>query len=104
MKSADAMRNAMGNATRAMVAMNRRMNLPQLQAIMRGFAMETERMDMTQVRRRRRRRARARRGVCWAAHSLAAPAHAPLSTKSPTPTRAPCPIPSPRAPPRACRR
>lgn len=51
MKSADAMRNAMSNATRAMVMMNRRMNLPQLQAIMRGFAMETERMDMTQVRR-----------------------------------------------------
>lgn len=54
MKSADAMRNAMRNATVAMVAMNRRMNLPQLQAIMRGFAMETERMDMTQVRHRGR--------------------------------------------------
>ena len=49
MKSADAMRNAMQNATRAMVQMNRRLNLPQLQAIMRGFAVETERMDMTQV-------------------------------------------------------
>eukprot|EP00158_Paraphelidium_tribonemae_P000185 Partr_v1_DN19178_c0_g2_i1_m61525 putative Charged multivesicular body protein len=48
MKSADAMQNAMRNATRAMVAMNRRLNLPQLQTIMRGFAMENEKMEMTQ--------------------------------------------------------
>ncbi len=89
MKSADAMANAMKNATRvrlplllharfmqprlslmqAMVQvmtgrnlrccncyndwgiqlqMNRRMNLPQLQAVMRNFAMETSHMDMTQ--------------------------------------------------------
>ena len=52
MKSADAMQNAMRNATRAMVAMNRRLNLPQLQAIMRGFAIENEKMEMTQVRAR----------------------------------------------------
>ena len=48
MKSADAMANAMKNATRAMVTMNKRMNLPQLTAIMRSFGIETERLEATQ--------------------------------------------------------
>ena len=50
MKSADAMANAMKSTTRSMVMMNRRMNVPQLQAIMRSFGIETERFEMTQVR------------------------------------------------------
>ena len=39
MKSADAMANAMKSATKAMISMNRRMNLPQLTAILRSFGM-----------------------------------------------------------------
>ena len=49
MKSADAMANAMKSTTRSMVMMNRRMNVPQLQAIMRSFGIETEKFEMTQV-------------------------------------------------------
>ena len=48
MKSTQAMTTAMKGATRAMIRMNQKMNLPQMQHIMRKFAMETERMDMTQ--------------------------------------------------------
>lgn len=48
MKSIDAMANAMKNATRAMVSMGRRLNMPQLQGVMRTFGVETERMEMTQ--------------------------------------------------------
>ena len=51
MRSTDAMATAMKNTTKSMVAMNRRLNLPQLQAIMRSFGIETERMEATQVRR-----------------------------------------------------
>lgn len=46
MKSIDAMANAMRNTTKAMTMMSRRLNMPQLQGIMRGFAMESDRMEM----------------------------------------------------------
>lgn len=42
------MSSAMKNATKAMVTMNKRMNLPQLTAIMRSFGVEIERLDATQ--------------------------------------------------------
>lgn len=48
MKSVDAMTGAMKNASRAMVQMSRRINMPQLQSIMRTFAVESEKMEMTQ--------------------------------------------------------
>lgn len=48
MKSTATMSDAMKNATRSMAMMSRKMNLPQLQSIMRTFGMETERMEMTQ--------------------------------------------------------
>eukprot|EP01029_Cantina_marsupialis_P029790 TRINITY_DN782213_c0_g1_i1.p1 TRINITY_DN782213_c0_g1~~TRINITY_DN782213_c0_g1_i1.p1 ORF type:complete len:224 (-),score=97.99 TRINITY_DN782213_c0_g1_i1:288-959(-) len=48
MKSTEAMSRAMKGATSAMSRMNRQMNIPQLQAIMQKFAMESEKMDMTE--------------------------------------------------------
>ncbi len=47
LKSTQAMSEAMKGATRAMGAMNRQMNLPALQKIMREFEMQNERMEMT---------------------------------------------------------
>ena len=47
LKSTQAMSEAMKGATRAMGAMNRQMNLPALQKIMRDFEMQNERMEMT---------------------------------------------------------
>ena len=47
LKSTQAMSEAMRGATRAMGAMNRQMNLPALQKIMRDFEMQNERMEMT---------------------------------------------------------
>ena len=41
------MSEAMKGATRAMGAMNRQMNLPALQKIMREFEVQNERMEMT---------------------------------------------------------
>lgn len=46
-KSTQAMSEAMRGATKAMGAMNRQMNLPALQKIMRDFEMQNERMEMT---------------------------------------------------------
>lgn len=48
MKSVDAMGSAMKNATRAIVSMNKRLNLPQLTNIMRDFGMQNEKMELTQ--------------------------------------------------------
>ena len=47
LKSTQAMSEAMRGATQAMGAMNRQMNLPALQKIMRDFEMQNERMEMT---------------------------------------------------------
>lgn len=47
LKSTQAMADAMRGATKAMRAMNRRLNLPNLQAIMREFERQNERMEMT---------------------------------------------------------
>jgi charged multivesicular body protein 2A len=47
MKSVDAMAGAMKNATRAMVRMNARLNIPQLQSIMRTFGIESSKMEDT---------------------------------------------------------
>lgn len=47
MKSVDAMATAMKNTTRALVRVNNRLNLPQLQSIMRTFGMETSKMEDT---------------------------------------------------------
>ena len=41
------MSEAMKGATKAMGAMNRQMNLPALQKIMRDFEVQNERMEMT---------------------------------------------------------
>ena len=48
MKSTQAMASAMQNAATAMVRMNKQMNLPAMQRIMKQFAMESEKMEMTQ--------------------------------------------------------
>ena len=48
MSSTKAMTDAMRSAGQAMVRMNKQMNLPAMNKIMREFAMESERMDMTQ--------------------------------------------------------
>ena len=47
MKSTHSMTTAMRGASQAMVRMNRQMNMPQIQKIMREFAMESEKMEMT---------------------------------------------------------
>ncbi|KAG2444035.1 hypothetical protein HYH02_009233 [Chlamydomonas schloesseri] len=47
LKSTQAMADAMRGATKAMRAMNRRLNLPNLQNIMREFERQNERMEMT---------------------------------------------------------
>lgn len=47
LKSTQAMADAMRGATKAMRGMNKRLNLPNLQKIMREFEMQNERMDMT---------------------------------------------------------
>ncbi len=47
-KSMDAMSGAMKGVTMAMIQMNKQMNIPQMQRIMQSFAMESERMDMTE--------------------------------------------------------
>lgn len=47
MKSVDAMASAMKNTTRALVRVNARLNIPQLQTIMRTFGMETSKMEDT---------------------------------------------------------
>jgi charged multivesicular body protein 2A len=48
MKSTMALQESMKSATRAMVVMNRRMNLPALQRIMMEFQKQTEQMEMKQ--------------------------------------------------------
>eukprot|EP00401_Gymnodinium_catenatum_P069701 CAMPEP_0117504460 /NCGR_PEP_ID=MMETSP0784-20121206/24860_1 /TAXON_ID=39447 /ORGANISM="" /LENGTH=155 /DNA_ID=CAMNT_0005299815 /DNA_START=63 /DNA_END=527 /DNA_ORIENTATION=- len=47
-KSHQAMSEAMKGVTKAMVKMNKKVNLPGLQKIMREFMKENERMEMTQ--------------------------------------------------------
>lgn len=47
LKSTHAMGEAMAGATKAMGAMNRRMNLPAVAKIMREFEKQNERMEMT---------------------------------------------------------
>jgi charged multivesicular body protein 2A len=47
MKSTHTMTTAMRGASQAMVRMNKQMNMPQIQKIMREFAMESEKMEMT---------------------------------------------------------
>ncbi|KAI3438831.1 hypothetical protein D9Q98_001248 [Chlorella vulgaris] len=47
LKSTHAMGEAMAGATKAMGAMNKRMNLPAVAKIMRDFEMQNERMEMT---------------------------------------------------------
>lgn len=47
LKSTHAMGEAMAGATKAMAAMNRRMNLPAVAKIMREFEKQNERMEMT---------------------------------------------------------
>jgi len=47
LKSTQAMSDAMKGATKAMGVMNKRMNLPALQKIMREFEMQNEKMEMT---------------------------------------------------------
>mmetsp|Transcript_35062 Transcript_35062/g.63082 ORF Transcript_35062/g.63082 Transcript_35062/m.63082 type:complete len:246 (-) Transcript_35062:221-958(-) len=47
LKSTQAMAEAMRGATKAMRMMNRRLNLPNIQAIMREFEMQNEKMEMT---------------------------------------------------------
>lgn len=46
LKSQDAMAQAMKGVTRAMQAMNKQLNLPQIQKIMMDFERQTEIMDM----------------------------------------------------------
>lgn len=48
LKSTQSMADAMRGATKAMGAMNKRMNLPALQKIMMEFERQNERMEMTQ--------------------------------------------------------
>jgi len=48
MKSTMALQDSMRSATRAMMVMNRRMNLPALQRIMIEFQKQTEQMEMKQ--------------------------------------------------------
>lgn len=48
MKSTIGLQESMRSATRAMVAMNNRMNLPALQRIMMEFQKQTEQMEMKQ--------------------------------------------------------
>jgi charged multivesicular body protein 2A len=48
MKSQHAMSEAMKATSKAMVRMSRQMNLPQLQRVVRTFAMENERMELSQ--------------------------------------------------------
>lgn len=48
MKSTMALQDSMRSATRAMMVMNRRMNLPALQRIMMEFQKQTEQMEMKQ--------------------------------------------------------
>lgn len=48
MQSTHAMADAMKGAAQSMVRMNRQLKLPQLNAIMRNFAMESERMETTE--------------------------------------------------------
>eukprot|EP00210_Caulerpa_lentillifera_P008276 g7897.t1 len=47
LKSTQSMADAMKGATKAMGIMNKRMNLPALQKIMREFEMQNEKMEMT---------------------------------------------------------
>lgn len=47
LKSTQSMAEAMKGATKAMKMMNKQLNLPQLQAIMREFEKQNERMEMT---------------------------------------------------------
>mgnify|MGYP001227852956 FL=1 len=47
MQSTHTMTTAMRGASQAMVRMNKQMNMPQIQKIMREFAMESEKMEMT---------------------------------------------------------
>lgn len=47
LKSTQAMADAMKGATKAMGLMNKRMNLPAIQAVMREFEKQNERMEMT---------------------------------------------------------
>jgi charged multivesicular body protein 2A len=47
LKSTQAMADAMQGATKAMRIMNKRLNMPQLQKIMREFEMQNEKMEMT---------------------------------------------------------
>ena len=49
MKSTHAMTDAMKGASRAMVRMNKQMNMPQIQKIMREFAMESEKIVSPRV-------------------------------------------------------
>ena len=46
LKSTQAMAEAMGGATKAMRMMNKRLNIPQLQNIMREFERQNERMEV----------------------------------------------------------
>lgn len=48
MKSTIGLQESMKNATRAMMAMNRRMNMPALQRIMMEFQKQTEKMEIKQ--------------------------------------------------------
>ncbi|CAE7607099.1 chmp2a2, partial [Symbiodinium sp. KB8] len=48
MSSVEAMNTAMRGATTAMMRMNKSMNLPSMQRIAREFAMQSERMEMSQ--------------------------------------------------------
>jgi charged multivesicular body protein 2A len=47
LKSTQAMAEAMGGATKAMRMMNKKLNIPQLQNVMREFERQNERMEMT---------------------------------------------------------
>eukprot|EP00803_Ostreobium_quekettii_P009453 evm.model.scf_5.11 EVM.evm.TU.scf_5.11 scf_5:137000-139719(+) len=47
LKSTQAMADAMRGATKAMKVMNKKMNIPALQKIMREFEMQNEKMEMT---------------------------------------------------------
>jgi charged multivesicular body protein 2A len=47
MRSTHAMTGAMRGASKAMTRMNQQMNLPQIQKVMKEFAMESEKMEMT---------------------------------------------------------
>ena len=48
LKSTDAMAKAMAGATKSMAAMNKRMNLPALQQIMKEFEKQNAKMDMVE--------------------------------------------------------